>query len=380
VTDWNLSDICLSDVQNGQPKYEQLKAQLVNAVVSGHLRPGQNLPSEQTLAETIQIARSTVRQALASLERDGLVRRVHGKGTFIHEEAHQRLKRGLDLFALLVPETQTGFYPSLQRSFDEAACQVHNQVIACNTGNNVDRQGNIILQLMDKQVAGVAIVPTTAPPTPAYQITQLQKRGIPVVFCSRRVDGVRAPLLAIAFKHVGAMAAQAALEHGHRRAAFFSTNRSQAAIGYQQGFGSTFRAGGGILPDEFVYCGSSLSPDVAKQEARLLDSLKRMFSKSDPPTVIFASFDTLAESLFLQLMRLKLRVPEDVSLIGFGGVHRQGAFVRRLTSVTIDEQEMGFRAVDLLHRMRTRELPLEHDEIQEMPLGLSAGETLQSEA
>ena len=53
--------------------------------------------------------------------------------------------------------------------------------IVSSTSNDTARQGDVMLQLMSKDVAGVAIVPTITP-TPAYQIEMLQKQGIPVVF------------------------------------------------------------------------------------------------------------------------------------------------------------------------------------------------------
>ena len=51
----------------GKPKYERLRQFLVEEVAAGRLKPGDMLPTEQQLADTYAIARSTVRQALATL-------------------------------------------------------------------------------------------------------------------------------------------------------------------------------------------------------------------------------------------------------------------------------------------------------------------------
>jgi len=112
---------------DGKPKYERLRELIVDELRTGRLQPGDALPTEQQLATQHAIARSTVRQAMAALERDGLIRRVQGKGTFIDQQAPRRLRRGLDVFALVLPETEPAFYPSLQRSFHEAAWRVHNK-------------------------------------------------------------------------------------------------------------------------------------------------------------------------------------------------------------------------------------------------------------
>ncbi|HVJ67768.1 MAG TPA: GntR family transcriptional regulator [Caulifigura sp.] len=360
----------------GAAKHERLRDYFVAQIAEGRLLPGALLPSEQRIAETLQIARSTVRQAMSTLEREGFVRRIHGKGTFVHEHAAapHSTEKGHDLFALIVPETRVGFYPALQRSFEDAAADLHNQVIVCNSDNDIDKQGNSILQFIDHRVAGVAIVPTTVPPTPAFHLRQLQRNGIPVVCCSRRVDGVQAPLLAIPFEEVGRRAGEAMRDAGHRRVAMISGDRTPAAEAYERGFRDAFRDS----PDASIriFYGSVHSPELSAHEAELSGHLDSLFAGGQPPTAIFVSFDSLAELIFVLLAKRGIRVPEDVSLLGFGGVRRQGALSRQLTSITIDEEKLGQEAVALLDQMRRGELPIENNETRWIRVGMSDGVTL----
>ena len=64
------------------------------------------------------------------------------------------------------------------------------------------------------------------------------------------------------------------------------------------------------------------------REEDVLAALRKTFAGTAPPTAIFASFDPLAEAIYLVLPQLGLRVPEDVSLIGFGGARREGTLMR----------------------------------------------------
>lgn len=372
-----LPDFQHGSTESARPKYERLKEHLLAEMRQGRLKPGTALPSEKRIAESLNIARSTVRQAMASLEQDGVISRIHGKGTFVQEQALQRLRNESGLYALVVPETQYGFYPSLLRCFGESAELVHHQIVVCNTNNDVDKQGNAILQLIDHEVAGVAIVPTTVPTTPAFQIRQLQKHGIPVVFCSRRVDEIRAPLLAIPFEEVGYRAGRAALEAGHRKAAFFGTHRARSTVAYEAGFRRALKESGDSKTRLECFCGVAASPAVADHEEEFGAALRKLvIDRKDPPTVIFAGFDSLAELLFLQLTRAGYRVPADISLISFGGTQRGQAIVRQLTAVTVDEVGMGQRAIDLLDRMRSGTLPLESEETFELDLTINTGSTL----
>ena len=65
------------------PMYRQLAAQIRARIVSGELGDGDRLPSEAQFGERHGVSRVTVRQALADLERDGLLERAPGKGTFV---------------------------------------------------------------------------------------------------------------------------------------------------------------------------------------------------------------------------------------------------------------------------------------------------------
>ncbi|MDB5386357.1 MAG: araR [Planctomycetaceae bacterium] len=358
------------------PKYEQLRQQIIDQITTGRLKPGDALPTERWWAEQHKLARSTVRQAMSSLEHDGLIRRLQGKGTFVHEQARDRLGDGLAVFALVLPETQAGFYPSLQRSFDEASTAVHHQLLVCNSGNNVDRQGNIILQLMDKQVAGVALVPVTLPPTPAYQIRQLQKSGIPVVCCHRRVEGVNAPLLAIPFLEIGRFVARALVERGHQRVAFFAPHRTAASQAYESGLRAGLAEGRGQVLEDCVFYGADALVDPAEHEFEIAAALEKMLHREDRPTAIFASFDSLAELIYLLLERFGLRVPDDISIVGLGGRSRSTPMMRRMSSATVDEVQIGRQAAELLERMRRGELPIDSTETHVAAIGLSEGQTL----
>jgi len=66
---------------------------------------------------TLGVARGTIRQAMVSLENDGLIRRVQGKATS-SKLMPSRTETWLDIFALVVPETRWSLYASLLHGFE----------------------------------------------------------------------------------------------------------------------------------------------------------------------------------------------------------------------------------------------------------------------
>ncbi len=357
------------------PKHEQLRAHLLRELSEGRLRPGDALPTEVELAASFSISRNTVRQALAELERSGIIRRIPGRGTFVHDAAIQKLRSGLDIFALVIPETRTGYYPSLQRGFNEGASKLRNQVIVCDTDNDPFRQADALLQLMDQNVAGIALVPTITPTTPVYQIRPLHERGIPVVFCHRRVEGISAPLVTFSGLEVGRLAGKAMVERGHRRVAFFSAHRAGLGGQYEQGLREALHVCGGELQEEFIHYDYA-TKKADDHERYFQTSLEKLVQHPERPTAIFCAFDSEAELVYLLLNRMGIKVPEELSIVGFGGAWREGAITRRLTSVTVDEEELARRAVQLLEEMRNRERPLNDMTEILMAVSLSNGETL----
>jgi GntR family transcriptional regulator len=93
------------DPQSPVPLYLQLKDLLASRIAEGLLRPGDALPSERQLCEEFGLSRTTVREALRGLNRQGLIRTVPGRGTFV----------ATPRFDLAVRVSLTGFTGDMHR-------------------------------------------------------------------------------------------------------------------------------------------------------------------------------------------------------------------------------------------------------------------------
>lgn len=74
------------------PLYRQLVAEFIRKIDSGEIKPGDRLPSEREMAESLKVSRITARQALDTLEQLGLVYREQGRGTFAAEPRLHRVE------------------------------------------------------------------------------------------------------------------------------------------------------------------------------------------------------------------------------------------------------------------------------------------------
>jgi len=98
----------------------QTQQYLLDLIKNGTYQPGEQLPSEADLAVQLGISRSTLREALLNLEREGIITRKHGVGTFIAPGYRIQLESGLEcLESILEPAARKG----LQLKFDALQVQ-----------------------------------------------------------------------------------------------------------------------------------------------------------------------------------------------------------------------------------------------------------------
>ncbi len=362
-----------------EPKWQALKKVILADIQSGKYRPGDVIPSENYYARKLKIARNTIRQALMELEKLGLVERKQGRGTFVCEAPGERTVPVHD-FGLILPAIRGDLYSSLVQGFAHGAGLSQNQILTSDSFNNVDQQGNIILQMIDKQMSGIAMVPVIPHTTPAYQVRQLQTNRIPLVFCHRRVEGISAPLLTWNWKEAGRMAGNLLLEKGHRAIGYFGSYRYSISEGYEEGLRESLEAQGLELREGRIHYGAMVLDDANRfadeQEKRA--ALQTMMEGEDAVTAIFCSGDTEGEIMYHLAMDLGIQVPAELSIIGFGENVRDTIIRRRLTSITINELQLGQQAAVLLQAMREGKAPLYSDTRIDFPLSLSNGQTVVS--
>jgi GntR family transcriptional regulator len=82
------------------PLYEQIVSGIKREIRAGRLQPGQPLPSFRNLAEELMVSLITVKRAYEELEREGLIFRKQGLGTFVAEDGLERCREGKRMEAM----------------------------------------------------------------------------------------------------------------------------------------------------------------------------------------------------------------------------------------------------------------------------------------
>jgi len=149
----------------------------------------------------------------------------------------------------------------------------------------------------------------------------------------------------------GKLAAMHLLELGHRRAAIVSrpfetgrhAMRSTPVVKFTDGALNTFKAEGGTIAPDWICEGDFEDTTLAKA------IITRIMSARQPPTAFIVGDDIIAMMIVQALQRAGYTVPEDVSVIGYGGWSLFGrVFEPRLTTVRVPLEDNGAVATELL--------------------------------
>ena len=152
----------------------------------------------------------------------------------------------------------------------------------------------------------------------------------------------------------GELAAKYFLENGHRNVAFYGPEvlDNGVVMHRMRGFVTTLREAGVSLPPENFM-------DLGVKD--LGGTLKRLCSGADPVTGIFTTADNCAYQIYSEAYRMGIRVPEDLSVIGFDDLNMSARVTPPLTTVRQDIKKKASVTCDLLIKhIQERDLPAEN--------------------
>ena len=122
-------------------KYHDLVEELRDKILSGQIRPGEKLPSENELAAAHAISRQTVRKALQILENEGFVYAEHGRGTFCAERGAHRSSHNI---AVVTTYLSDYIFPRVIQGIDQVLTEKGYSILLKNTRNSRAMEAKII--------------------------------------------------------------------------------------------------------------------------------------------------------------------------------------------------------------------------------------------
>lgn len=330
-------------VERGNSKliYLQVKEALRASIERGELKQGEPLPGRVKLCEMFGTNRLTVDRAIRELVREGWLVAVKGKGTFVSHPS-SRPTAATMTFAVVwsqrgISEQQNIYWGPLIRGIAQTTSELGIQLQF--------REMNPAFYLdffRESRVDGIVVLAPTV--EDEIVLRELRKHRVPFVATSSVYEDRSLPCVGIDnFSGV-----KQALEHlwslGHRQIAFVDldlrqTDHQQRWDAFRQLMGDA-----GITIDPRW---ALLYPDRWCID---IDAFVRRWLESIPlPTAIFGADYEMTLAIFKALKELGVKIPDQVSLVGFDDPPMAAFLEPPLTAVRQPVEEIGKRAVKKLH-------------------------------
>jgi DNA-binding LacI/PurR family transcriptional regulator len=258
---------------------------------------------------------------------------------FPNSQARALVSGRTRLLGLIVSEIVNPFFPELIQGFEDIAVENGYEILVSSTNYDPRRMSLCIRRMLERKAEGVAVM-TFGIEEPLLE--QLAERNIPLVFVDLGPDRPGISLLKVDYHHGIRQGVQHLAALGHRNIAFISgPMRLHSAQSRVSAFSKSLTECGIAINQEWIIEGDhTLEGGIAAAE-KLLDN-------SRLPTAVMCSNDLTAIGVLHKVYRAGLRVPEDLSIIGFDDIHMARVTIPPLTSIQMSRTELARAAVNAL--------------------------------
>ncbi len=242
--------------------------------------------------------------------------------------------------AVLFPSVSSRFASELLSGIENGAHERRHSVIVCNTDSNGRRTREYLEVLAQKRVDGVVFVSEWL--TEEYE-TFVERTGLPMVLVSTFTSEYPVPYVRIDDQKAAYDATMYLLERGHRRIGMISGTKEDPVAGYPrvQGYREAVEQYGAAFEESLVAYGDFHYASGRRAAQELL-------ARHGDVTAVFAASDEMALGVVSAAYECGLRIPDDLSLIGYDDTGDAEMAVPPLTTVRQPLFDMGRKAIDLL--------------------------------
>jgi LacI family transcriptional regulator len=244
------------------------------------------------------------------------------------------------IIGLLVPNLDNGYVGTITRGIDQAVARANYDLMLYTSHRHPGKESLYVSAITKGLTDGLLLV---APLVPATYLDALREQNFPYVLIDQ-VDSTENSSVVESTNWQGAYEATRYLcQLGHMQIAFImGTPAVRSAIDRLEGYKSA-------LSDCDIPVTEALLIEGDFQQRTAYENVKRLLLTANPlPTAIFAANDLSAFGAIDAVRECDLRIPEDISIIGFDDTPQASLVYPKLTTVRQPLEQMGQVAVKML--------------------------------
>ncbi len=336
------------DTEKPEPKYLQLKRIMKQYLAQEQYEADQKIPSETELMARFDVSRGTIRQTLAELVNEGVIYKKQGSGSFFSGKYGDDRRERSGLIGVITPTMFKYIYPQILQGINDVVQQKRYNMVLSGSGGNSENEYPHLEQLLRRGIEGLIFEPTGSPKrfqeTSVFELSNNSQ--IPVVFMDWALDDSSISYVSLDDVEGGFRATNYLIEQGHRRIGYvYMANHVPAVLRYK-GYRKALELHG-IPHDSRLEKSRPIFRWVQADYAYGL-SKELLALGADRPTAIFFFNDEAALRGYAAIREAGLRIPDDISVMGFDDSHLATLAEVPMTSVVHPKYQIGKWATEML--------------------------------
>ena len=291
-------------------------------------------PTLKELASMTGMSITTVSRALSDPRKVKYSTRLRIEAA-MREIQQQSLNERKGIIGMIVPDISNQFFPLMLSGIDSVSSSYDNTIMLCSSNGTIKEEEKSLRKLMDIGVDGIIYVTAGDPPDLLNEI--ISGNILPIVFLDRDPGIKRINLITTDNRNGMYQAARYLATLGHRRILYLGGRKGTSTDNDRlEGFSAAVRDSG--IEEAETACAHADFSDT-----RAYSVIGELLLAGFPYTAIAAANDTMALGAIKALRNAGLKVPEDVSVIGYDDI--PSAAFAELTTVRQPFIEMGRTAI-----------------------------------
>lgn len=243
------------------------------------------------------------------------------------------------LYGLIISDITNPFFPELVKAFEDVAVEHGQEVLIANTNYDPVRMETCVRRMLQRKVDGVAIMTSEMDDR---LIEVFSRRHIPLVFLDTGAPGPGVSSVRIDYPAGVNDAIDHLLGLGHRRIAFISGPLALSSARTRLDAFTRMLHRRHLAPDLRMVQEGNHRVDGGH------DAMERILASGPPPTAVLCSNDLTAIGAMGAVYEHGLRVPDDISVVGYDNIQLSGFIHPGLTTLSVSRVELAntaFRSI-----------------------------------
>ncbi len=297
------------------------------------------------IAKVAGISYATVSRALSGSSeigeetRERVLRICREMGYTTNYVARSMVMRRTKIIGLIVANIDNPFMSELAYHIEIRAREQGYNLMLCNSSHDLELERQVFSLLVGRQVDGIILVPANSE---SYENLKPYISKVPTVFMSENLRDLPESYISVDNYRGTRMGTEYLYALGHREILYFGRRKNSVTHQLRaEGYVDACRE----FSMEPSFCNSGFSSSSIQTGCQLA---RHLFQKPLRQTAIFAATDSLALGVMEAAEEVGIRIPEDLSLLGFDNIMYSDLPKINLTTIEQPKKTMASMAVDVL--------------------------------